>query len=83
MKGKPCRLIVCAALILLTFVVSVAPSAPDERPKLKDFGSSLKRSKWDSKRQTAVEIEARAKPDEAPGDDVVRIGTDLVFPERL
>jgi hypothetical protein len=27
---------------------------PDERPKLKDFGSSLKRLKWDADKQAAV-----------------------------
>ncbi|MDX6405496.1 MAG: hypothetical protein QOH70_2951 [Blastocatellia bacterium] len=84
MKGKPCRRIVCAAVILLTFVVSVAQSAPDERPKLKDFGSSLKHLKWEADKLAAVEIKRSTKPGEANDDDVVRVENETsCFPERL
>jgi hypothetical protein len=84
MKGRLCRLIVCAAVILLTFVVSVAQAVPDERPKLKDFGSNLKRLKWDSKRERPLsKSRVRAKAVEALRDDVVQVGTNLLFPERL
>jgi len=56
-----------------------AQSAPDERPKLKDFGSSLKRLKWDEKLGTAVENKSAPKKIDAPtGDDVIRVETNLV-----
>jgi VWFA-related protein len=54
-------------------------SEPQQRPKLEDFGSSLKRLKWDPEKGTAVETR---KPARRPGSqadgDVVRIETNLV-----
>jgi VWFA-related protein len=54
-------------------------SEPQERPKLEDFGSSLKRLKWDPEKGTAVETR---KPASRPGSqtdgDVVRVETNLV-----
>ena len=55
-----------------------AQSTVQERPKLKDFGSSLRRLKWDPNKKAAVEIKAprvRGREDE---DDVVRVETNLV-----
>jgi len=50
-----------------------------ERPPRKDFGSSLKRLKWDPEKGTAVEIR---KPGERPSgqsdSEVVRVETNLV-----
>ncbi len=49
-----------------------------ERPKLKDFGSSLKKLKWDKEKQTTVDT--RAKPTVDPEvEDVIRIKTELVI----
>lgn len=72
---------VCAALLLLLPVQSHFAQQTDEgRPKLKDFGSSLKRLKWDSRDKKAVERQTRgivARPAEAE-DEVIRVTTDLV-----
>src|ERR1044071_2817968 len=66
---------------LASIVLSVALSCPGviaqskEKPKLKDFGKSLKRLKWDPKLNQAVATKTksdRSKPDE---DDVVRVET--------
>lgn len=56
-----------------------AQSSPHERPRLKDFGSSLKRLRWDEKLGTAVERKSAPKKiDAAAGDEVVRVETNLV-----
>lgn len=48
-----------------------------ERPKLKDFGSSLKKLKWDKAKQTTVDTREKPKVDPEV-EDVIRIKTDLV-----
>ena len=56
-----------------------------ERPKLKDFGSSLKRTRWDPDKQQAVV--AKPKPDVKSNDDndldVVKVETSLVSSDVL
>src|SRR5438094_2460867 len=76
MRDRPLTPIGCLAVILLTLSATVAQSLPDERPKLKHFGSSLDRLKWDDKKQVGVE-NRRAKPGEAADIDVVRVETNL------
>src|SRR5258706_11566200 len=57
----------------------LAQSADREKPTVRDFGSSLKRLKWDPEKQSAVEIKsANRKGDTASSDDVVRVETNLV-----
>ena len=53
-----------------------------ERPKLKNFGSSLKRTKWDPKKQQAVVAEPnlQSKDEEL---DVVKVETNLVTSDVL
>lgn len=55
-------------------------SEPQERRRVDDFGSSLKRFKWDPEKGTAVEI---GKPDGQPRTqsegDVVRVETNLAI----
>jgi VWFA-related protein len=52
-----------------------AQSETQEKPTLKKFGSSLKRTKWDSAKQAGVEAERSRN---AGSEDIVRINTDLV-----
>jgi VWFA-related protein len=78
MRDRLCRLTGGLAVMLFSFVATGGQSPPVEKPRLKNFGSSLKRLKWDAKKQSAVEIKARVKPGETDGDDVVRIETNLV-----
>lgn len=62
-----------------------AQSPVSERPKLKDFGSSLKRLKWDPKMNAAVRV--KRKEEKAKGsveeEDVLRIETSLVVCDIL
>lgn len=54
-------------------------SQPKEKAKLKDFGSSLGRLKWDSKKGNAVEIVSKKDSSQTNDDaEVVRVETDLV-----
>lgn len=57
---------------------TLAQSPQKKRPKLKDFGSSLKRLTWDPIRKTSVETKQPGQRSTADEDDVVRIETNLV-----
>src|SRR5215467_11625526 len=59
-----------------------AQTPPRAKPKLKNFGSSLKKLKWDPERKQAV---SNAPPgsDGTADDDVVRIETSLVVCDVL
>lgn len=58
---------------------SLAQSPPTEKPKLKDFGSSLKKLKWDPEKNEAVSRDQASSDDE----DVIRIETSLVTSDVL
>jgi VWFA-related protein len=74
--------------ILTLFIISLlcGSSFPQtrsrEKPRLKDFGSSLKKLKWDEEKKQAVNI-SRPNHDGAADDDVVRIETSLVVCDVL
>ena len=59
-----------------------AQTPPPEKPKLKNFGSSLKKLKWDPQRNQAVTT-APASSNGTADDDVVRIETSLVVCDVL
>jgi VWFA-related protein len=59
-----------------------AQTPPREKPKLKNFGSSLKKLKWDPQRNQAVTT-APASSNGTADDDVVRIETSLVVCDVL
>ncbi|HEY8227296.1 MAG TPA: VWA domain-containing protein [Pyrinomonadaceae bacterium] len=66
------------ALTLLAFNSS-AQSPKKKRPKLKDFGSSLKRMRWDPITKTSIQSRSPAEHIKNSGeDDVIRIETNLV-----
>lgn len=59
-----------------------AQSEPQEKPKLKHFGSSLDRLRWDKEKQVAVEKKSsRQKRDDA--EDVIRVETQLIAADVL
>jgi VWFA-related protein len=59
--------------------LQISPAHAQQKPKRKDFGSSLKRIRWDPVKQSGVEIKDSPKGDSAASDlDVVRVQTDLV-----
>ena len=73
-------------LLLLTvsllFRVSAAAQHSREKPKLKTFGSSLKKLKWDPQRNQTSDVSNASSATE-PDDDVIRIETSLVASDVL
>lgn len=70
-----------ASILVLGSCASLA--FPQEKPKLKDFGSSLKRMKWDPRANAAVDKAPKEKAQTSDGDDVVRVETSLVTSDLL
>ncbi|HEX3248697.1 MAG TPA: VWA domain-containing protein [Pyrinomonadaceae bacterium] len=72
------------ALLLIGLLCRTSlPQAPQrEKPKLKDFGSSLKKLKWDPQKNQAV-TNTQPSADGTSDDDVVRIETSLVVSDVL
>jgi VWFA-related protein len=73
----------CFALLVVLglglFPAKPFAQSPDrEKPKLKDFGSSLKKLKWDPQKNAAAESSSSNQNSNAAGEDVVRIDTSLV-----
>jgi VWFA-related protein len=76
-------------LILLAFLVigllcgsSFSQAPPRQKPKLKDFGSSVKKLKWDPQKNQAVNT-VQPGPNGSSDDDVIRIETSLVVCDVL
>lgn len=70
-------------LCLFPFSPAVLSQSPKEKPRLKDFGSSLKRLKWDPNLNAAVEVRGKSNAKSSEGDDVVRVETSLVVADVL
>ena len=75
----PRAALVSVFLILGFCINSFAQSQQREKPKLKDFGSSLKKLKWDPEKNETV-ITHRASRDD---EDVITIETSLVTSDVL
>jgi len=79
-------MISCLQAILLAFVtlslLAQTPSPP-KRKKIKNFGSSLKRLKWNPEKNAAVELPTIQPTSNAEEDDVIRIDTSLVSSDLL
>jgi len=74
---------VIAFFVICLLCGSSYPQAPvREKPKLKDFGSSLKKLKWDPQKNQAVST-VDATHNGTNDDDVVRIETSLVVSDVL
>ena len=70
------RVVVISVLLLLP---GLALAQTGEKPKLKDFGSSLKKLKWDPQRNSTTEPQNTSSED----DEVIKIETALVVSELL
>ena len=85
--GTRYRLILLLAVLVSGLPISISPQAqspPEQRPTLKEFGSSVKRLKWDPVKQTAVETRsAEEKRLAAASEDVIRIDIELVVCDVL
>ena len=81
------RFIIPFLVSLLVITLSIASSAqerPKNRPKLKDFGSSLKRLKWDASTKQAVDTKRSTRSlTGSDNDEIVRIETNLVSTDVL
>jgi VWFA-related protein len=72
------------AFLILALLSSTAFSQSKVKPKLKDFGFSLKKLKWDPSQNAAVETKSNSKADRnSTSDDVVRVETLLVQSDVL
>ena len=69
-------------MICLLCGTSYPQAPPREKPKLQDFGSSLKKLKWDPQKNQAVST-VDASRNRSNDDDVVRIETSLVVSDVL
>ena len=69
-------------IAVLCLAVSGAAQKSKDKTKLKDFGSSLKKLKWDPEQNQTTEIDNSRTRSEGD-DDVVRIDTSLVATDLL
>jgi len=84
LKAPPSYLRVASALSIALLIFPSALSQSKEKPKLNDFGSSLKRLKWDPNQNAVFETKPNSKArTKATGDDVVRVETSLVVSDVL
>ena len=74
---------VLITLVIFTLLASsfAQSTPPPKRKKIKDFGSSLKRLKWDPEKNAVVDLNDREKIEDE--GDVIRIDTSLVSCELL
>ena len=71
-------------LTLSLFTASLAQTTqPAKRKTLKNFGSSLKRLKWNPEKKTALDSSPQNTAANSDEDDVIRIDTSLVTCELL
>src|SRR5260370_11129571 len=82
-KSRLCFALLVVLGIGLLPVKPFAESPDREKPKLKDFGYSLKKLKWDPEKNAAAESSSSNQNSNAAGEDVVRIDTSLVACDLL
>ena len=83
--ARPLYPLLLSALLTL-LIITGARSQAQEKPKLKDFGSSLKKLTWDPTLDQAVLSKSKSKSKsntKATDDDVVRVETSLVVTDLL
>ena len=71
------------ASIVIASSLNLCRAQSKERPKLKNFGSSLKRTRWDPKKQQAVVAKPNVKSKDDEDLDVVKVETSLVSSDVL
>jgi VWFA-related protein len=78
---RPFLLALIVSIVVGLSANTLAQSSSQEKPKLKDFGSSLRKLKWDPEKKQAVINEQGSR--DGTDDDVVRIETSLVTSDVL
>jgi VWFA-related protein len=82
-RRSPYFVYIVATLVLCLFSNHAVPQSK-EKPKLKDFGSSLKRIKWDPAQNRGVETKRKHSASQnSDGEDVLRIETSLVISDVI
>ena len=82
MRRRIFRAPVISFLALTLLTVSLAQSSKPKQKKIKEFGSSLKRLKWNPEKNAAVDA-SNGEGTELNDGDVIRIDTSLVSCELL
>jgi len=79
-----CPQITLISLLVISLITSAfaQSSTPQKRKNLKDFGSSLKRLKWDPQKNAAVRLPSTDEVANSE-EDIIRIDTSLVSCELL
>ena len=81
--NRQSRLILIALVVIGLFYTNSLPQTKQrEKPKLKDFGSSLKKFKWDPQKNQTVNSAAPSRNNNSD-EDVVTIETSLVVSDLL
>ena len=81
MRSRQHPAIAIVPVLLVAFLAARAQTPSRENPKIKEFGSSLKRLKWDPSKKTATETRNEKEGEEV--DDVIRVETRLVVADVL
>jgi len=82
LRWKMFILAICLTTLVRLSALAQAPTPERVKPRLKDFGASLKRLNWNPYRNVAVETKSRKRNN--PRDDyVVRVETNLVVTDLL
>jgi len=71
-------LLILATILAFPYLLASAQEPTREKPELKDFGSSVRKLKWDPERKAAVETRQERIANTSAGEDVVRVETSLV-----
>jgi VWFA-related protein len=73
-----------STILIVQFLFTGVLAQESEKPKLKDFGSSLKRLRWDEEKKAAVETKSRSgSPADSSAIEVVKVETSLVSSDLL
>ena len=84
MASRTLRTGLLSILTLSVLALTFAQSSPPKRRKIKNFGASLKRLKWDPQKNAAIDLAPANSPaEEVDEGDVIRIDTSLVTCELL
>lgn len=73
-----------STILIILFLFTGGFAQKSEKPKWKEFGSSLKRLKWDAEKKAAVDVKSKAGSSTAAADlEVVKVETSLVSSDLL
>ncbi|HEX3084034.1 MAG TPA: VWA domain-containing protein [Pyrinomonadaceae bacterium] len=73
-----------ATILVVLFLFADVLAQKRDKPKLKDFGSSLKRLRWDEQKKAAVDVKSKSdSPADPTATEVVKVETSLVSSDLL